>query len=78
VIKNLTHDEHGNSLQRLPIAIKVSIGLAPDKSKGRNYPSRLDHFQFLKKSQSKDAPGVTWVPDPDVTKAYGEARVKSE
>jgi hypothetical protein len=73
VIKNLTHDEHGNSLQRLPIAIKVSIGLAPDKSKGRNYPSRLDHFQFLKKSQSKDAPGVTWVPDPDVTKAYGES-----
>lgn len=70
-ILGLTHDDTGTALQRLPIAIKVSIGLAPDLAKGRKHPQRLDHFQFLSKAGSdKD---FAWEPDASVTKVMTES-----
>ena len=70
-ILGLTHETSGNSLQRLPVTTKVSIGEAPDKKKGKNYPSRLDHFQFLEKVM--DNGDAIWRPDEEVTKAMVEA-----
>jgi len=71
MILGLTHEASGNSLQRLPVTTKVSIGEAPNKAKGKNYPSRLDHFQFLEKTM--DGNEAVWMVDEDVTKAMIEA-----
>lgn len=63
-ILGLTHDERGEVVQRLPVAIKVAIGLGPNEQ--RNYPTKLDHFVVLRKIG-----GAKWEPDPELTKLYG-------
>lgn len=69
-ILGLTHSAEGAALQRLPVAIKVSIGRGPDPAKGQKHPQRLDHFEFLQKvNRGQD---VVWDPDPEVTKAMQE------
>jgi hypothetical protein len=70
-ILGVTNDERGLSMQRLPVTTKVSIGEPPNKAKGKNYPSRLDHFQFLEKVMV-DGEGV-WSVDEGVTNAMTAA-----
>lgn len=70
-ILGLTHDETGTPLQRLPVSIKVSIGLAPDEKAGRKHPSKLDHFTFLRKEMDRGGE-ASWAPDPEITQAYGD------
>ena len=51
MIVGVTCTEQGSIIQRLPVATKLAIGLAP--SGQRNYPERLDHFVFLKRGPEK-------------------------
>jgi len=68
MIIGVTHDHDGRVVQRLSVSTKVSIGLPPNGD--RNYPTKLDHFVFLRKK--KTANRVEWEIDPDLTKHYGE------
>ncbi len=68
MIRGVTHDDDGRLVQRLSVATKVAIGLPPQGD--RNYPTKLDHFIFLKKVKAEK--GVDWVPDEDLTKHFGE------
>jgi hypothetical protein len=67
MIVGVTHDSDGRAALRLAVSTKVAIGMPPQGE--RNYPSKLDHFVFLRKK--KTAKGVEWEPDPDLTKHYG-------
>ena len=68
MIIGVTHDHDGRVVQRLSVSTKVSIGLPPNGD--RNYPTKLDHFVFLRKK--KTANRVEWEVDPDLTAHYGE------
>jgi hypothetical protein len=72
LIKNLTHDENGQAIQRLSVSTKVAVGLPPDASANRKAPMKLDFFIFLKKSNKGTGLTTTWEPDPVLTKHYGE------
>jgi hypothetical protein len=67
MIVGVTHDSDGRAALRLAVSTKVAIGMPPQGD--RNYPSKLDHFVFLRKK--KTAKGVEWEPDPDLMKHYG-------
>jgi hypothetical protein len=68
VIIGVTHDQDGRVVQRLSVSTKVSIGLPPKGD--RNYPTKLDHFVFLRKKKSANR--VEWEADPELTRHYGE------
>ena len=68
MIIGITHDQDGRVVQRLSVSTKVSIGLPPNGD--RNYPTKLDHFLFLRKKQT--AHRVEWEVDPELTRHYGE------
>jgi len=69
-ILGLTHDENGTALEKLPVTIKVAIGEGPEPGNGNNYPRRLDHFVFKRKTlRGQD---VVWLPAPDISEAHGE------
>jgi hypothetical protein len=67
MIIGVTHDSGVRAALRLAVSTKVAIGMPPQGE--RNYPSKLDHFVFLRKK--KTAKGVEWEPDPDLMKHYG-------
>lgn len=68
MIFGITNDSDGNAIQRLSVSTKLAIGLPPQEG-GKNYPTKLDHFVFLRKpSDSKK--GTLWEPDPELTKHY--------
>lgn len=67
MIIGVTHDADGRVVQRLSVSTKLAIGLPPNGE--RNYPTKLDHFVFLRKKRT--AKGVEWEPDPELTKYYG-------
>ncbi len=67
MIIGVTHDPDGRSVQRLSVSTKVAIGMPPQGD--RNYPSKLDHFVFLRKR--KTTKGVEWEPDPELMRHYG-------
>jgi hypothetical protein len=67
-ILGLTHDESGVALEKLPVAIKVAIGEAPEPGNLNSHPRRLDHFVFKRKTlRGQD---VVWEPAPDITEAH--------
>lgn len=67
-ILGLTHDESGLALEKLPVAIKVAIGEAPEPGNPNGHPKRLDHFVFKRKTlRGQD---VVWEPAPDITEAH--------
>jgi hypothetical protein len=67
-ILGLTHDESGMALEKLPVAIKVAIGEAPEPGNQNSHPRRLDHFVFKRKTlRGQD---VVWEPAPDITEAH--------
>jgi hypothetical protein len=67
-ILGLTHDESGAALEKLPVAIKVAIGEAPEPGNQNSHPRRLDHFVFKRKIlRGQD---VVWEPAPDITEAH--------
>ena len=68
MIIGVTHDQDGRVVQRLSVSTKVSIGLPPNGD--RNYPTKLDHFVFLRKKKSANRVG--WEVDPGLTEHYGE------
>ena len=68
MIIGVTHDHDGRVIQRLSVSTKVSIGLPPNGN--RSYPTKLDHFVFLRKK--KAANRVGWEVDPELTEHYGE------
>jgi len=68
MIIGVTHDQDGRVIQRLSVSTKVSIGLPPNGD--RNYPTKLDHFVFLRKKRSANRVG--WEVDPELTEHYGE------
>ena len=69
-ILGLTHDENGEALERLPVAIKVAIGEGPQPGDQNSHPRRLDHFVFKRKTlRGQD---VVWEPAQDISKVYGE------
>jgi hypothetical protein len=67
MIIGVTHDSDGRAALRLAVSTKVAIGMPPQGD--RNYPSKLDHFVFLRKK--KTAKGVEWESDPELMKHYG-------
>lgn len=67
-ILGLTHDESGVALEKLPVAIKVAIGEAPEPGNPNSHPKRLDHFVFKRKTLRKQ--DVVWEPAPDITEAH--------
>jgi hypothetical protein len=67
MIIGVTHDPEGRAVQRLSVSTKVAIGMPPQGN--RNYPSKLDHFVFLRKE--KTPKGVEWEPDPELMQRYG-------
>ncbi len=67
MIIGVTHDPEGRAVQRLSVSTKVAIGMPPQGN--RNYPSKLDHFVFLRKK--KTPKGVEWEPDPELMQRYG-------
>lgn len=67
MIIGVTHDTDGRTAQRLAVSTKVAIGMPPQGD--RNYPSKLDHFEFLRKK--KTAKGLEWEPDPELMRHYG-------
>lgn len=67
MIIGVTHDADGRIVQRLSVSTKLAIGLPPNGD--RNYPTKLDHFVFLRKQRT--AKGVEWNLDPELTKYYG-------
>jgi Recombination directionality factor-like len=67
-ILGLTHDQSGVALEKLPVAIKVAIGEAPEPGNQNSHPRRLDHFVFKQKTlRGQD---VVWEPAPDITEAH--------
>jgi hypothetical protein len=58
MIVGVTHNTDGRAALRLAVSTKVAIGMPPQGD--RNYPSKLDHFVFLRKK--KTAKGVDWEP----------------
>lgn len=64
-IIGLTHSEDGGAIQRLPVTVKLAIGLGPDEKAGKNYPQKLDHFAFLTKKAAKE--GASWAIDDELT-----------
>jgi hypothetical protein len=68
MIIGVTHDQDGRVVQRLSVSTKVSIGLPPNGD--RNYPTKLDHFVFLRKRKSANRVG--WEVDLELTEHYGE------
>src|SRR5258708_9591894 len=67
-ILGLTHDQSGAALEKLPVAIKVAIGEAPEPGNQNSHPKRLDHFVFKRKTlRGQD---VVWEPAPDITEAH--------
>ena len=68
MIIGVTHDPDGRVVQRLSVSTKVSIGLPPNGD--RNYPTKLDHFVFLRKKKSANRVG--WEVDPELTEHYGD------
>ncbi len=67
-ILGLTHDQSGVALEKLPVAIKVAIGEAPEPGNQNSHPKRLDHFVFKRKTlRGQD---VVWEPAPDITEAH--------
>jgi hypothetical protein len=69
-ILGLTHDDNGEALERLPVAIKVAIGEGPQPGDQNGHPRRLAHFVFKRKTlRGQD---VVWEPAPDIAKVYGE------
>jgi Recombination directionality factor-like len=67
-ILGLTHDESGVALEKLPVAIKVAIGEAPEPGNQNSHPRRLDHFVFKRKTLRGQE--VVWEPAPDITEAH--------
>lgn len=67
MILGVTHDSDGRTVLRLAVSTKVAIGLPPQGH--RNYPSKLDHFVFLRKKTTTK--GVEWEVDPGLMKHYG-------
>jgi hypothetical protein len=67
MIIGVTHDPDRRAVQRLSVSTKVAIGIPPQGD--RNYPSKLDHFVFLRKR--KTPKGVEWEPDPELMQHYG-------
>jgi hypothetical protein len=67
MIIGVTHNSDGHVVQRLSVSTKIAIGLPPNGD--RNYPTKLDHFVFLRKKRT--AKGVEWEPDPELTGHYG-------
>jgi hypothetical protein len=86
-IVNLTHNPDGTVRVMRPVTVKVAIGLPP--AEGSNFPKRLDHFVFQRKTSKrveKTTPGangqvksgkftnvVEWAINEDMTKHYGES-----
>ena len=68
MIIGVTHDPDGRVVQRLSVSTKVSIGLPPNGD--RNYPTKLDHFVFLRKKKSANRVG--WEVDQELTEHYGD------
>jgi len=67
-ILGLTHDDSGVALEKLPVAIKVAIGEAPEPGNQNSHPRRLDHFVFKRKTlRGQD---VVWEPAPEITEAH--------
>jgi hypothetical protein len=67
-ILGLTHDQSGVALEKLPVAIKVAIGEAPEPGSQNSHPKRLDHFIFKRKTlRGQD---VAWEPASDITEAH--------
>jgi hypothetical protein len=66
-ILGLTHDESGVALERLPVAIKVAIGEAPEPGNQDSHPKRVDHFVFKRKTLRGQE--VVWEPAPCVGSA---------
>lgn len=69
MILGVTHSTDGRTVLRLAVSTKVAIGMPPEGD--RNYPSKLDHFVFLRKK--KTPKGVDWELDPGLMKHYGNA-----
>lgn len=67
MIVGVTHDSDGRAALRLAVSTKIAIGMPPQGD--RNYPSKLDHFVFLRKK--KTAKGVEWEPDSELMRHYG-------
>jgi hypothetical protein len=69
-ILGLTHDANGAAFEQLPVTIKVAIGQGPVPGNQNDYPRRLDHFVFKRKTlRGQD---VVWEPAPDIAQVYGE------
>lgn len=68
-ILNLTHDESGSALQRLPVGIKVAIGEPPAADDPKGHPKRLDHFVFKRRGQKGQ--DVIWQAADDIAEVYG-------
>jgi len=68
MIYGITNDADGRVIQRLSVSTKVAIGLPPSGDK--NYPSKLDHFVFLRKPLDSKK-GTEWEIDPELAKHYG-------
>jgi hypothetical protein len=66
-IVGVTVTEQGELIQRLAVTTRISIGEIKQAQSGQTYPSKLDHFRFLRKGK-----GLEWVPDPELTKKFGE------
>lgn len=67
-IVGITVSSEGESIQRLAVSTKVSIGETKKSPNGKTYPSKLDHFQFLHKSAASE-----WEKDPELTKHYSDS-----
>jgi hypothetical protein len=65
-IVGLTVSEDGQPIQRLAVSTKVAIGEVKMAKNGKTYPSKLDHFVFLRKGAE-----LGWEPDPELTDVYG-------
>jgi len=66
-IFGLTVTETGEAIQRLAVTTKVAIGEVKKSQNGASYPSKLDHFVFLRKSNK-----LEWELDPELMKHFGE------
>lgn len=66
-IYGVTVGEQGEVMQRLAVTTKVAIGEVKKAGNGKTYPSKLDHFIFLRKS----ATTFDWEPDPVLTEKFG-------
>lgn len=65
-IVGLTVSKDGEVMQRLAVSTKVAIGEVKKTANGKTYPSKLDHFIFLRKSAK-----LEWEPDQELIKHYG-------